>query len=557
MVHIFFLTDAGVHVHRMVYFALILFSVTTLSCVYCRQEHKPDAHHSVVGKHFDIITEKWHQKLHREIDEEIHRLKTTHKSTTVHHYTTTNPKDREAMAALYNATNGQHWINNTRWMKGDPCIDEWHGLYCIGGRVLQINMTFNNMSGTLPAELAQADMLQVVQLHNNSLTGTIPAEILQMKSLQILNLHYNRLTGGLPDSISMPNLTFLTVNWNQMNGNLTSQWNTPLLQVLDVGSNHFTGHFPDLSGCSKLQVLVASGNMVSGQYPSSLGVLQNLKKLWLSYNNFIEPEIPYSWSGLESLQDVQLDGVSGKIPSFIGEAWKKLVHLWITYGTLTGEFSTSLCIFQQLEDINLSGNYLSGTLPTCICQLTSLNFLDLSDNHFTGSIPYCLGSLSELGTLFLSRNYFSGILPTSIGNLTKLQVLYIDGNGITGTVPATYAGLTNIFWLTLESNKLYKLEDGLEPLYDRINKPTQCSLSNNPWSCPLPKDVPASCSAKCSLCNTGNRHTSCVQCVTYTYGRLHCGWCNEGPNCLDGSASGPHNSHQCKPEDWSYGSNTC
>ena len=107
-------------------------------------------------------------------------LKTTHKfflSTIVHHYTTANLKDREAMVALYNATNGQHWINNTRWMKGDPCIDKWHGLYCIGGRVLQINMTFNNMSGTLPAELAQADMLQVVQLHNNRLT-----ELFQQRS---------------------------------------------------------------------------------------------------------------------------------------------------------------------------------------------------------------------------------------------------------------------------------------------------------------------------------------------------------------------------------------
>ena len=172
-----------------------------------------------------------------------------------------------------------------------------------------------------------------------------------------------------------------------------------------------------------MQVLVASSNKISGQYLSSLGVLQNLKKLWLSDNNFNEPEIPYSWSGLESLQDIVLDGASGKIPSFIGEAWKKLVHLWITDGTLTGEFSTSLCTLQQLQDICLSENNLSGTLPTCICQLTSLNFLSLFDNHFTGSIPYCLGSLSELQALFLSQNYFSGILPTLIGNLTKLQVL--------------------------------------------------------------------------------------------------------------------------------------
>ena len=540
----------------MVYFALILFSVTTLSCVYCRQEHKPDAHHSVVGKgmkHFDIITEKWHQKLHREIDEEIYRLKTTHKSTTVHHYTTTNSKDREAMVALYNATNGQHWINNTRWMKGDPCIDEWHGLYCIGGRVLQINMTFNNMSGTLPAELAQADMLQVVQLHNNRLTGTIPAVILQMNSLQILNLNSNQLT-GLPVSISMPNLTSLIVNGNLMKGNLTTQWNTPLLQTLDVSSNEFTGHFPDLSGCSKLQVLVAFSNEVSGQYPSSLGVLQNLKKLWLSYNNFNEPEIPYSWSGLESLRDIYLNGVSGKIPSFIGEAWKKLVRLWITSGTLTGEFSTSLCTLQQLQEIDLSENNLSGTLPTCICQLTSLEFLDLCNNHFTGSIPYCLGSLSELRLLFLTWNYFSGILPTSIGNLTKLQSLDISLNEITGTVPATYAGLTNISALDLSDNKLYKLEDGLEPLYDRIKGFYSCELYNNPWSCPLPQNVPVSCLAECSKCNTGNKHTSCVQCVADG----NCGWCNEGPNCLEGTADGPCNHmYQCKPEDWSYGSNTC
>ena len=172
-----------------------------------------------------------------------------------------------------------------------------------------------------------------------------------MKSLQILDLDSNRLTGGLPVSISMPNLTSLIVYLNQMKGNLTSQWNTPLLRTLDVSRNEFTGHFPDLSGCSKLQVLVASSNEVSGQYPSSLGVLQTLRTLWLSDNNFNEPEIPYSWSGLESLQDIQLDGASGKIPSFIGEAWKKLVHLSITGGTLTGELSTSLCTLQQLQGI--------------------------------------------------------------------------------------------------------------------------------------------------------------------------------------------------------------
>ena len=76
--------------------------------------------------HLDSVTEKWHQKLHRKIDEDIYRLKTTRNkfffSTTVHHYTTTNPRDREAMVALYNTTNGHYWNNSTRWMKGTPAM---------------------------------------------------------------------------------------------------------------------------------------------------------------------------------------------------------------------------------------------------------------------------------------------------------------------------------------------------------------------------------------------------------------------------------------------------
>ena len=535
--------------------ALILFLVTALSCGQCRQEHKPVAHHSMAGKgmqYFDSVTEKWHQKLRSKMDEEINHLQTARdKFSADHRYTTTNPKDREAMVALYTATNGRYWYNSSRWMKGDPCDNAWYGLYCVRGRVLQINIVFNNMSGALPAELAQADMLQVARFYSNRLTGTIPAEILQMKSLQILDLDSNQLTGGLPDSISMPNLTSLIVYQNHMKGNLPSQWNTPLLQTLEVSSNQFTGDFPDLSGCSKLKVLVASRNNISGQYPSSLSVLRNLEQIWLFNNQFNEPEIPYSWASLQSLQDVQLDGVSGEIPSFIGQVWTKLVHLVMIDGTLTGDFDTSLCTLQQLQDLRLFGNKLSGSLPTCICELTSLQLFELSDNHFTGSIPYCLGSLSDLTFLYLSRNNLSGILPTSIGSLAKLQVMDVSSNAITGTVPSTFAGLTEIVGFSLCYNKLYQLENGLEPLYDRI-KGFSCELYNNPWSCPLPQNVPASCDAECSKCNTGNKHTSCVQCVADG----NCGWCNEGPNCLEGAAGGPYD-YQCKPEDWSYGSNAC
>ena len=35
--------------------------------------------------------------------------------------------ERSALVALYNSTEGDNWVNNTRWLSDAP-IDEWHGV---------------------------------------------------------------------------------------------------------------------------------------------------------------------------------------------------------------------------------------------------------------------------------------------------------------------------------------------------------------------------------------------------------------------------------------------
>ena len=502
-------------------------------------------------QYFDETTEQWHLQLRKQMDEKISQLQTHENTSPSSHlrYSSTNPQDKEALVALYSTTNGKYWFNSTRWMKGDPCDDGWHGLYCINGRVLQINLVYNNMSGPLPAKLAQADMLQVLRLYSNKLIGTIPTEILQMKSLQILDLVDNQITGALPDAISMPNLTSLILYLNQIKGSIPSQWDTPQLEILEVSSNKLVGSIPDLSACSELTILTVSRNSLTGELPSSLGSLEKLQQLWTFNNNFNKPQIPSSWKGMMSLQNLQIDGLYGEIPSFIGDSLSMLTELALINGNLTGQFDPGLCNLQHIEGLQLFQNQLSGLLPTCICDLISLTELELSDNGFTGSIPFCLGSLSELTLLYLSRNNLSGILPTSIGSLAKLQIMDVSSNLLTGPVPSTFAGLTEIVGFALSYNKLYELENGLEPLYDRI-KDYSCGLYSNPWSCPLPSSVPTSCGAQCSKCNTGSQHTYCSTCV----GDNNCGWCNEGPNCLEGSASGPYSVYRCSSHDWSFGS---
>ena len=507
-------------------------------------------------KHFELKEREWHIQLHSKLNSYAERLKENAKrSLPASSYstpTTTNPADKEAVTALYNATIGKNWVNNSNWMKGDPCNDNWYGLYCVNGRVLQIDLADNNMAGTLPAKLAHADMLQVLRLYSNRISGAIPPELLQMKSIQILEMDNNALTDNLPDQVVAPNLTMLVLYQNHIKGNLPTQWDAPQLQVLALSSNHFTGPLPPLlSKLKMLQQLVVSRNNLTGQFPTAYGNLRNLQQLWLFYNTFDHPTIPDSWEGMTSLQNVEMDSLTGELPAYIGTSWSQLTNFVIVSGSLKGQFYTSFCSLQKVTDFRLFANQLTGTLPSCICDMKSLTDFELSDNQFTGSIPYCIGDLSSLANIYLSRNNLSGILPTSIGDLASLQVLDFSSNLLTGPVPATFAGLKEIVGFFLCYNKLNKLEDGLDPLYNRI-KDYSCELYSNPWSCPLPTNVPASCQAQCSQCNSGSKHNSCSSCVADS----SCGWCNEGPNCLEGSSIGPYNAYRCYPQDWTYGSST-
>ena len=42
--------------------------------------------------------------------------------------------DRQALVALYNATDGENWANNENWLSEEP-LDDWHGVTVSDGRV--------------------------------------------------------------------------------------------------------------------------------------------------------------------------------------------------------------------------------------------------------------------------------------------------------------------------------------------------------------------------------------------------------------------------------------
>ena len=104
--------------------------------------------------------------------------------------------DAATLAAFYNATDGPNWRDNTRWLTDAP-ISDWSGVTAsniVNGGVVgecvvrRLDLSFNQLSGEIPAELANLAHLEDLDLSSNQLGGEIPAELGNLPNLAFLDL---------------------------------------------------------------------------------------------------------------------------------------------------------------------------------------------------------------------------------------------------------------------------------------------------------------------------------------------------------------------------------
>jgi len=197
-------------------------------------------------------------------------------------------KEREALIALYNATDGPHWLNNENWCSDKP-LEDWYGVFLSqSGHVFYLDLIVNGLSGTIPLEIGDLSYLEILYLQVNNLTGPIPAEIGRLKHLSYLDLHDNQLTGAIPKEIGrLESLSHLVLDNNQLTGTIPSEiGQLSNLEFLDLYNNpNLSGPIPaEMGNLSKLrQVFLHSCNL-TGNLPVELTRLHQVDRFSCSCN---------------------------------------------------------------------------------------------------------------------------------------------------------------------------------------------------------------------------------------------------------------------------------
>ena len=398
--------------------------------------------------------------------------------------------DRAALEALYNATDGANWTDNTNWLS-NAALSQWHGVTTDGttGRVTDLYLTDNNLSGEIPAELGDLSSLQNLYLWQNNLSGEIPAELGDLSNLLVLFLEDNNLSGAIPAELGdLTNLQSLYLAQNGLSREIpTELGDLTNLQTLDLRDNNLSGEIPaELGDLSSLQNLFLRDNNLSGEIPAELGDLTNLLELYLRNNN-LSGEIPAELGDLTNLLvlDLQNNNLSGEIPAELGDL-SSLQNLYLAQNGLSGEIPAELGDLSSLLYLYLWGTDLSGEIPAELGGLTSLLVLDLARNNLSGEIPAELGGLTSLWSLFLWGNKLSGEIPDELGDLTNLFDLDLAQNGLSGEIPAELGDLTNLETLYLNQNGLSgEIPDELGDLTNLL----KLDLSQNELSGEIPAEL--------------------------------------------------------------------
>ncbi|KAH9313642.1 hypothetical protein KI387_022269, partial [Taxus chinensis] len=312
----------------------------------------------------------------------------------------------------------------------------------------EISMEKNSFAPwSIPADMKDLTALTQFTAANAHISGEIPGFLGDgtLPSLQMLRLSYNNLSGEIPASFNGSNsLQVLLLN-NQndgavsnLGGSIEALGSLTQLTQLWIHVNKFTGPIPDFKSDSLFDLQLRD-NEFTGPVPDSLFHLTSLKNISLK-NNALQGPFPSfkasvitDTNGNENTNNFCLSSPGVACDSRINVLLSFAGAVGYPYDLATNWMGNNPCANWQgvicdsngnITSLNFPKQQLKGTISPALENLTSVQNIILNNNELMGSIPEGLAKLPYLKKLDVTNNSLSGIIPVFPSGVMLLK----DGN---------------------------------------------------------------------------------------------------------------------------------
>ena len=336
--------------------------------------------------------------------------------------------------------------------------------------ITRLHLGGREIEGLKAGDFSGLTILEYLDLTSNQLSGSIPIELGNLSNLVYLGLDENRLSGSIPAELgSLSNLEYLWLYGNQLSGPIPPELGgLANLQWLLLMENRLSGSIPaELGNLSNLVDLILHGNQLSGSIPPELGNLSNLT--WLDlHDNQLTGVLPQSLTNLTLRNFAFGDNAGLCAPTDAAfQAWlqgipnEDIISVGITplgpnceaaVGTTTRSFSRAHVepggevvvtlavggyggLGQVVETLPEGFNYVSSSLIQPQNQVgRQITFTLLGETSFTYTVaaPGIAGSYSFSGVLLNSERAegaIGGASVITVGDLVTADISYAAGSG--------------------------------------------------------------------------------------------------------------------------------